>query len=80
MTIQLVKGEFPASDAMELISQLVQVKIKYHEQKISSDMNEEDIKSREKKIKKLQDDLSEMKKYVQSIPGNVAMISHMNVG
>ncbi|MCF2491632.1 hypothetical protein [Dyadobacter sp. CY347] len=78
--MQLIKGEFPASDAIELVSQLVQVKIKYHEQKISNQMNEEDIKSREKKIKKLQEDLSELKFFIGSIPGSVAMISHVNIG
>ncbi|MEO6288224.1 MAG: hypothetical protein ABIO93_32810 [Dyadobacter sp.] len=80
MTIQLIKGEFQSSDAFGLIAQMIQVKIKYHEQKISLDMNEEDIKSREKKIKKLQEDLSELKKFIGTTAGKVAVISHINVG
>jgi hypothetical protein len=79
MTIQLIKGEFSSADAMELIINLFHTKIKYHEQKISSDMSPEDIKFREKKIKRLQDDLLEVKKYVASISGNVAMVSHLDI-
>ncbi|CAG5016809.1 hypothetical protein DYBT9275_05641 [Dyadobacter sp. CECT 9275] len=79
MTIQLIKGEFSASDALGIITNLIQTKIKYHEQKISSDMSEEDIKFREKKIKKLQEDLSEVKKHIAGIPGNVALASHVNI-
>ena len=80
MTIQLIKGEFQANDAINLITQMIHIKIKYHEQKINSDMNEEDIKSRESKIRKLQENLFDIKKYIDHVPGGVELPSHIEVG
>ena len=65
MEIQLMLGRFSGKEAIELISQMIQVKIKFHEGKISSVSNEEDIKRREARIKELQHDLAEIRKYVQ---------------
>lgn len=66
MNIQLIQGEFNSGDAMELITQMVHVKIKYHENKINSNSNEEDIKTREVKIKRLQKELFELRKTIYS--------------
>ena len=66
MNIQLIQGAFNSNDAIELISQMVHIKIKYHENKINSDSNEEDIKTREAKIKRLQQELFELRKTIQS--------------
>lgn len=66
MKIQLIQGEFSANDALELIAQMIQIKIKYHENKISSQSTEEDIKTREVKIKRLQEELFELRQHVKS--------------
>jgi peptidoglycan hydrolase CwlO-like protein len=66
MNIQLIQGEFNSNDAMELITQMVHVKIKYHENKINSNSTEEDIKNREAKIKRLQKELFELRKTIHS--------------
>ena len=58
MNIQLIKGQFDPEDAIGIITQMIHVKIKYHENKIHRNSNEEDIKFRENKIKLLQKDLS----------------------
>jgi hypothetical protein len=58
MEIQLIKGQFPCNDAMEILSQMIQVKIKYHEDKIELSSNEEDIKYRETRLKNLQAELA----------------------
>ena len=44
MNIQLIKGEFSSNDAIELIAQMIHIKIKYHENKINNLSNEEDLK------------------------------------
>jgi hypothetical protein len=62
MEIQLIKGEFNAKDAYELLSQLLLIKIRFHENHISNDSSEEDIKYRESKIKNLQNELSNLQK------------------
>lgn len=61
MKLQLISGEFETKDALDLIKQMIEIKIKFHEGKIKEDSNEEDIKSREKKIKRLQDELHELR-------------------
>jgi sulfur transfer protein SufE len=66
MIISLLKGSFLPEEAEELITKMVHVKIKYHENKISNDLlNEEDINMREKRIIELQRDLYEMRKQLK---------------
>lgn len=65
MNIQLIQGEFNAKDALELITQMIHVKIKYHENKITQVSSEEEIKSRESKIKRLQKELFELRANVK---------------
>jgi len=66
MNLQLIQGEFSSNDAIELVAQMVHIKIGYHENKINSGSNEEDIKSRESKIKRLQKELSELRHAINS--------------
>jgi len=65
MTIQLIEGNFNSSDALEIITQMIHVKIKFHEGKINNTSSEEDIKMREKRIKELQKDLFEVRKHIE---------------
>lgn len=74
MDIQLIEGEFEAKDALEIIAQMIQVKIKYHEKKIDNMHHEEDIKLREKKIKNLQNVLHNCRNEI----GNAASKLKMN--
>lgn len=60
MNMKLVTGTFSHADAMELLQQLVQVKLRFHEEKVSGSASEEDIKMRERRIKQLQEDLHEL--------------------
>ena len=66
MNIKLIQGEFSGNDGIELIAQMIQVKIKYHENKINNHSNEEDIKSFEVKIKQLQNELFELRQNYNS--------------
>jgi len=66
MIIQLIEGKFNSKDALELLSQMINVKIRYHESKISINSSEEDIKSRESKIIKLQNELFELRSKIDS--------------
>lgn len=61
MQIQLIQGEFNVKDALELMTQMIHLKIRFHENKISQSNHEEDIKFREAKIKRLQKELYELK-------------------
>ena len=64
MKIQLIQGQFSAQDALELISKMIDAKIKFHESRITNACGEEDIKMRERKIKHLQKDLFEARNYI----------------
>ncbi len=61
LNINLINGIFPPKDTIDLITQLIKTKISYHERKISSTNNEEDIKFREQKIIQLQNSLKELR-------------------
>jgi cob(I)alamin adenosyltransferase len=65
MKFQLIQGNFSANDAIDILTHMFEIKIKYHENKIDKDMPEEDVKMREKKIKQLQNDLEEVRKFIK---------------
>ncbi len=75
MKIQLIEGQFSAKDALEIITQLVHTKIKFHENKINNLSSEEDIKSREEKIKRLQKNLYEIRKYIETTTNKITISS-----
>ena len=64
MKIELIQGQFNSKDALELISKMIDAKIKFHENRITNMCGEEDIKMRERKIKQLQKDLFEARNYI----------------
>lgn len=73
MHLQLIQGQFSADDAIEILTQMVQVKIKFHEGKIHDGLNEEDIKTRENRIKELQKELFEIRKLIAEEKAAVKM-------
>ncbi len=79
MNIQLIEGEYNPKDAMELITKMIDIKIKYHENKISNIENEEDIKAREAKIKKLQNELYELRRVIGATPNGVKINAEINI-
>ena len=78
MDIQLIQGKFSAKDALDILTQMIHVKIKYHENKIQQSSNEEDIKMREIKIKRLQKDLFEAKNHIDQL-GNIILESKISI-
>ncbi len=66
MNLKLIEGCFAAKEAVEIITQMLQLKIKYHEKKMKGDANEFDFKIRERKIKQLQYDLNLLVKNLQA--------------
>ena len=58
MKIQLIEGSFDKQDALNLLSKIIKVKIDFHESKIDANLNAEDIRMREQKIKKLQNSIN----------------------
>jgi hypothetical protein len=75
MTIQLIKGFFNVSDTIDIITYMIHVKIKFHENKINITSSEEDIKVYERRIKELQKDLFLIRKQIEAIGPNVSIQS-----
>ncbi len=74
MKIQLINGQFTANETIDLLSQLVRVKIKFLEDKISTLHHEEDIKSKEAKIIRLQNMMSVLRQQI-GLQNNVVHIA-----
>lgn len=73
MNISLINGSFDKQEAYDILSQMIHVKIKYHELKITNSHNVEDIKMREKRIKELQKSLQEIRQFIQSQAQKITM-------
>lgn len=61
MDISLISGLYNQKDTVELITQLVHIKIKFLESKFDDNDQEEDIKMHEKKIISLQKSLYDLR-------------------
>ncbi|HEU4574323.1 MAG TPA: hypothetical protein VG842_04615 [Sediminibacterium sp.] len=77
--LQLIRGRFSKAEALDLITQMVHVKIRYHEDKIRKTENEEDIKMRESRIKQLQKDLYELRKQISENGNTISLTSQIEI-
>ena len=79
MQIELIKGQFSGTEALDILSQMIQVKIKFHESKIAQDSSEEDIKYRESRLKHLQHELATIRHALvqQQQPLQINAIIHL---
>lgn len=80
MRIELIKGQFTKGDALTIIRKLIDVKIRFQEEKIKFSDNEEDIKMRESRIISLQKDLSESRRLVEAHSGLISLHSELHLG
>lgn len=71
--IDLLRGSYSKRDALDLLTQLIHVKIRFHESRISADMLEVDLKMREKRIHELQRDLYEAGKIMERLEEPVSL-------
>lgn len=79
MKLKLIDGDFSQTETIDLLTQLFQVKIKYHEDKVKNSYNEDDIKMRELKIKFLQKNLADARTYIKSGHQKLYIDSEINL-
>ncbi|HRD38025.1 MAG TPA: hypothetical protein PLC65_05295 [Bacteroidia bacterium] len=79
MKINLLNGNFSRKESLDLITKMIHVKVKFHEDKIASAENEEDIKMRETRIRQLQKDLYEVRNLIESSKGNINLTGEINL-
>ncbi len=77
--LQLIQGSFEKEEALDLITELVQVKIRYHENKIGRAENEEDIERREGRIRQLQMDLANLRQEFNQQNKRIAIQSTIEI-
>ena len=75
MKIQLIEGNFDAKDALDILTKMIHVKIKFQEDKINESSSEEDINMRETRIKRLQKNLFDIRQHIESQTGQVSIQS-----
>lgn len=80
MKINLIQGQFTKKEAISIITKMIDVKIRFHEDKIKNSDNEEDVKMRETRIKTLQKELYESCKSIESLADKVSVESRINIG
>ncbi|WP_338877388.1 hypothetical protein WBJ53_32105 (plasmid) [Spirosoma sp. SC4-14] len=79
MHLQLMNGCFTKTEALELLAQLIAVKLNFHQQKIAGSHSEEDIKQRESRIKQLQNELAQARWQIESTPEPIDIHAIINL-
>jgi hypothetical protein len=79
MKIQLIEGAFEAKDALDILTKMIHVKIKFQEDKINESSNEEDINMRETRIKRLQKSLFDIRQHIEKQDGQIKIESTINL-
>ena len=79
MKIQLIEGAIVAKDALDILTKMIHVKIKFQEDKINESSNEEDINMRETRIKRLQKSLFYIIKHIEKQDGQIKIESTINL-
>ena len=79
MELQLIQGQFSPQEALSLLREMVDVKIKFHERKIATAASEEDIKFREKRIKDLQAEWQQFQTQLQQNERSISLKAAVNV-
>ncbi|HMO32880.1 MAG TPA: hypothetical protein PKE63_03880 [Lacibacter sp.] len=79
MNLQLIHGSFCTAEAAELLHQLVQVKIRFLENRIEKGQDEADIKMLERRIKSLQDELQQVRTGLLAGGGSCELESGINI-
>ena len=77
--IQLINGHFSPRESIELLTKMIHVKIRFHEDRIQSHSDEEDTKMREARIKLLQKQLYDLRQLLENETGDIALRASIHV-
>jgi hypothetical protein len=79
ITLPLIRGTFSKEDALDLITHLIHVKVRFHENRINDASSEEDVKMRETRIKELQRYLFEARESFRKLDGSILIESDIKI-
>ena len=77
--MQLIKGQFEPNEAIELLTNMIHIKIKYHQRSITDGSSEEDVQTSESKIKLLQQQLYEAREYIKAQDGKLTIDTQIHL-
>lgn len=79
MTFNILKGIFTKKEAIELLTQMVHIKIKYQETKISHSNDEKEVRMREARIRSLQKHLYEARELIENNKEAICLNGQINI-
>jgi hypothetical protein len=79
MQINLTQGYYSSKETTTIITKMVDLIIKFEEDKIKTAVNEAAASIRGQKIKQLQKNLYELRDFVEKQKGNISILCRMEV-
>jgi len=79
MQFRLLDGRFDARDALHILTALVEVKIRFHEGKVTQTSSEEEITMREQRIRQLQQDLRDARRHIEQREGSIDLSADVHL-
>jgi hypothetical protein len=79
MKIELINDDFEPQEALEILTKLIHVNIKFHLDKINVSSNKIDINMRETRIKRLQKHLFEISEHIEMLNSQITIQSSVTL-
>lgn len=79
MDLPLIDGVYPRQDAIDLLTEMVALKIRYHERQLQQGQDVEDTRHREARIRRLQEALHAAREHIQQAGSLVSLNSSVHI-
>jgi peptidoglycan hydrolase CwlO-like protein len=80
MNLSILNGHFKKQDAIALLTQMVHIKIAFHESSITDASMIEEIKMHENRIKQLQKELQDVRNEINAVDGHIDLKGLIEIG
>jgi len=80
MDLKIIDGVFSKQEAIGLLTEMVALKIRYHERQLRQDQNEEDTNHREARILALQEALRMAREGILAGPDTIGLDAVVHLG
>lgn len=73
MDVRIIDGVFSRQEAIDILTDMVKLKIRFHERQIELTSDEEDVSHREARIRQLQHELQEARNNIMAGEDSVSL-------
>jgi hypothetical protein len=80
MNLKILDGVFSKQEAIDILTEMVRLKIRFHERRIETSSQIEDISHREARIRELQHELQEARERILAGDTSVTLGGSVNIG